>query len=142
MFLLNIIFIDFCLCSFKNLLPPFHAIVCLSIEYCICSYASIHGLTSCMSYDSLQMFENVAADCTSITDSFGDGTVRKNYMQDGEVVYQFDCNPGFSLKGSSVLSCLHGELNGSKPRCYETGQDFSFFTFFLSYFKFPSYLRQ
>lgn len=59
-------------------------------------------------------------DCTSITDSFGDGTVRKNYMQDGEVVYQFDCNPGFSLKGSSVLSCLHGELNGSKPRCYET----------------------
>lgn len=47
----------------------------------------------------------------------GNGNVVRNDTQDGRIIYRFQCNSGFFLHGSSVISCLQGQWNGSTPSC-------------------------
>ncbi|KAL9985251.1 hypothetical protein ACROYT_G007629 [Oculina patagonica] len=55
--------------------------------------------------------------CIPIESTLSNGTVLRNDTQDGGIIYKFYCNPGYQLNGSSVISCLHGRWNGSKPSC-------------------------
>ncbi|XP_078360269.1 sushi domain-containing protein 2-like isoform X2 [Oculina patagonica] len=59
-------------------------------------------------------------ECIPIENALGNGTVLRNDTQDGGIIYRYHCNLGFQLNGSFVVSCLHGEWNGSKPSCHQT----------------------
>jgi len=58
--------------------------------------------------------------CIPLDNTFRNGTALRNDTKDGGIIYKFHCNPGFLLNGSSVISCLHGQWNDSKPSCHET----------------------
>ena len=47
--------------------------------------------------------------------------MQRNESQDGEMLYKFQCNKGFSLNGSAVIQCQEGQWNGSKPSCDPKG---------------------
>ncbi|XP_027042779.1 complement receptor type 2-like isoform X2 [Pocillopora damicornis] len=55
--------------------------------------------------------------CLPLKNIISDGTVLRNETQDGEIIYRFQCNSGFILNGSSVISCFRGQRNGSTPSC-------------------------
>ena len=61
------------------------------------------------------------AGCVPMENAFHGGTMLRNDTQDGGIVYQFNCNSGFLLNGSTVISCFHGQWNGSKPSCHMIG---------------------
>lgn len=46
------------------------------------------------------------------------GTVLRNDSE-GRMIFRFQCNPGFVLNGSRVISCLHGQWNGTNPSCHQ-----------------------
>ena len=52
-----------------------------------------------------------------MNDTISDGKVLRNDSSDGRMIYRFHCNVGFRLSGSTVISCLHGKWNGTKPSC-------------------------
>ncbi|CAH3144389.1 unnamed protein product [Pocillopora meandrina] len=55
--------------------------------------------------------------CIPMENKIGNGNVVRNDTQDGRIIYRFQCNSGFFLHGSSVISCLQGQWNGSTPSC-------------------------
>lgn len=63
--------------------------------------------------------------CPLLKNEIGNGTTLRNETQDGEVIYRFHCNSYFYLNGSSVISCLRGQWNGSTPSCLHGKDMFS-----------------
>jgi len=71
----------------------------------------------------LSFFFFFCIECILLDNTFGNGTLTlRNDTKDGGIIYEFQCKPGFLLNGSSVISCLHGQWNGSKPSCHYTGE--------------------
>lgn len=66
---------------------------------------------------SKQSLSNLIAGCIPLENTLANGSVLRNDSEDGRVIYRFRCDPGFSLIGSAVISCLQGHWNGSKPNC-------------------------
>ena len=71
--------------------------------------------------------EYLYTDCFPMNTTISNGTILRNETQDGGVLYQFQCNPYFYLNGSSVVSCLRGQWNGSAPSCMQGKETFFVF---------------
>lgn len=47
--------------------------------------------------------------------------MQRNDSEDGGMVYKFQCDKGFRLKGSNAIHCWQGQWNGSTPSCESKG---------------------